>query len=392
MKIKMVKIMLPGFGIVILFLAVALRGEQLRQVTASNNYPAPNEIAISTLSWCDREKATNDSRPTQSKPDMSEEEYQKCIAGLTAIPKTKILKPTEPPIPITPFKETRLRRIAGDGILIEGFLGRNSPQVFDQTNTWYEKRGNQFIFVHGGVWRDASPDRSHSAVAVDVSDLAGQWLPGGGIYEAPIQAGELTIVNANGALLTLTTSGGELLFFDVPSRSFIKPSADIVATSAQWKAGPGKIVEKRGSPYNVSYIVNDHWFQENNGKRLSVFSGRTRGEIGQGVVMIVTSLGEPSLSDQPEVYVVPNFTASDTENLRIFTVSRDKVILVAKRGGEYVFDLTAKKFLTPVEAAQLPVDPDLLALETYYDQIREGAINSGRSEIVPTATTTPAYP
>jgi hypothetical protein len=266
-----------------------------------------------------------------------------------------------------------------------------SPQIFMQTNTWYEKSGDRFIYVFGGVKRDTSPDMTHSAVAILVSDLAGNWLTEGGIYEAPVQAGELTIVDAKGSLLILTTPDDNLLFFEVASRKYITPDANTIASSAQRKAGNGVIVEKGGSPFNASYIVSNHWFQDNNGKRVSVFSGRTPGKTGQAVILITTSQGAPTTSDQPEVYTVPGYSASEWNYLRIFTMYQDKVILTGNRGGEYVFDLGEKRFLTPFEAAQLPVDPNLLALDASFQKIRTEA-SSSSSTVTAITPTAPAYP
>jgi hypothetical protein len=392
MKNKLLKLILLGLGLLILLAAIAIRGSRSNQVIAANGYPAPNELLTATLSPCDQEKALNDSRPPNSKPIMSEEDYQQCVAALTAAPKTKVLKPTETPLPTRSYKENRLRRIAGNGILIEGLLGMYNPHSFVQTNAWYEKSGDRFIYVFGGVKKDPSPDRSHSAVTVIESDLAGNWLAEGGTYEAPVQAGELTIVDAKGEILTLTTPDGDILFFNVASRKFITPDPSMIASSDHRKAGNGVMVEKRDSPFSASYIVYNHWFQDNNGKRLTIFSGRTPGGAGQAVVLITSSQGDPTASDQPEVYTVPGYIASEWEYLRIFAVNQDIVILAGKRGGEYVFDLSSKRFLSPAEVAQLTVDPDLLALEASFQKIRAEASAASSSVATPITTTTPTVP
>lgn len=390
MKNRLFSFLLLGFGVVILILAIMVRVGQSTQVTAANGYPAPANNSIATLNRCDQEKARNDARPPQSKSDMSEEEYQQCIAALTQAPKTKMLKPEETPLPTRSPKETRPRRIAGNGILIEGLLGMRDPRVFVQTNTWYEKSGDRFIYVYGGIKRDASPDRTHSAVAVVVSDLAGNWLSEGGIYEAPIKAGELTILDARGSMLVLSTPNGDYLFFDVQSRKFITPDAKTLASSQQRKAGNGLLIEKRGSPFDSSYDVTNQWYQESNGKRITVFSGRTKEKNGQAVVLVTNSQGEPKTSTQAEAYSVPDYVASDWEYLRIFNVNQDQVILVGKRGGKYVFDLPTKRFLTQSEAAQLPDDPDLISLEASFEQVRSEASKKSNNPV--TTPTLQAYP
>ncbi len=375
----------------ILLVAIALRGSHLSQVNASVGYPPPNELPTSTLSWCDQEKKLNDARPPQSKPIMSDEDYSNCIAALTTAPQTKSIKPTIPPMPTRSYKETRLRRIAGSGILIEGLLGGFNPQTFLQTNTWYEMSGDRFIYVYGGVKRDASPDMTHSAIAINVSDLAGRWLSEGGIYEAPVREGELTIIDAHGTLLTLQTTNGDILFFDLASRKYVTPGSNIVASSLVRNVGNGVIVEKSSSPFSSSYVVTNHWYKDDNGKRISIFAGRTPGNVGQAVLLITNSVGEPTISDQPEIYTISGFSASDTNYLRIFDVKGDKVFLASKRGGEFVFDISIKSFLTLEEISKLPVDPDLLALEASFQNIRIQASKSS-GEITPTIPTSPAYP
>lgn len=392
MKNSFVGFLLLGLGIFVLIFAISVHVGRFARSMAANSDFSSSRISSTPTNYCDEMKAWNDSRPPQSKLEMSEEAYQKCVTALTQVPKTRVYKPEETHIPTSVPKETRLRRIAGNGILIEGFMGMRDPRVFVQTNTWYEKSGDRFVYVYGGIKRDASPDRSHSAVAVVVSDLAGNWLSEGGIYEAPVQAGELTILDAKGEILILSTPGGDNLFFDVPSRKFISPDADTLASSKQRKAGDGMVIEKRGSPFDSSYIVTNRLVLEKNGKRTSVFCGRTKSNNGQAVVVVTTSKSEPTISDPIETYSVPDFVASEWEFLRIFDVHQEKVILVGKRGGAYLFDLSTKKFLSRTEAAQLPDDPALLALEATYEKMRSEAAASVPGTVTPLTPEPADYP
>jgi hypothetical protein len=107
MKSKLVNFLLLGSGLVILLAAIVVRGNQLNQATAANGYPAPEELSTATISVCDQEKALNASRPPD-KPVISEQEYQQCVAALTAAPNNKVLKPVETPLPTSVYKETRL--------------------------------------------------------------------------------------------------------------------------------------------------------------------------------------------------------------------------------------------------------------------------------------------
>jgi hypothetical protein len=269
-------------------------------------------------------------------------------------------------------------------------MGMPYPRSFVHTNTWYEKSGDRFIYVKGGVKIDPSPDRTHSAVDVTVSDLAGNWLAEGGIYEAPVRAGELTILDAQGELLVLSTPDGQLLFFDVPSRKYLTPDANTITSSEERIAGDGVIIEKTGSPYGDSYIVSNHWIRKNDGKYVSVFAGRKTGVGGQAVILVTTSQGEPTVTDKPEVCTIPGYSDFPTDYPRIFDVHEDKVFLVGKRGAEFVFDLSEKRFLSLAEIAHLPIDANLLALEESYQEIRKKA--SSNSAITSTTPTAPAYP
>jgi hypothetical protein len=111
---------------------------------------------------------------------------------------------------------------------------------------------------------------------------------------------------------------------------------------------------------------------------------------GQAVILVTTSLGEPAATDKPEVYVIPGYSDFNMDYPRIFDVHDDKVILVGKRGAEFVFDLSEKRFLSLAEIAHLPVDAVLLALEESYQEIRTKA--SSNSAITSTTPTAPAYP
>jgi hypothetical protein len=392
MNNKLLTFFLLGLGLTILSAAIIIRSSQTTEITAAKNgYPAPDELLQPALSRCDQQKALNDSSTSNSKPIMSEEEYQQCIAALTAAPKTKVLKPIETPLPTSADNETRLRRIAGNGILIEGLLGMYDSHSFVQTNAWYENNGNRFIYIYAGVKKDASPDRTRSAVAILVSDLAGNWLAEGGIYEAASPVGELTIIDAKGDLLILTSPDGNLLYFDVSSREYITPDSNTIMSSVKRDTVSGVIVEKPDSPYGDSYVISNHWFQEVNGKRISVFAGQPVERNGKAVILVTDSKGEPTASDKPEVYFIPGYITYNTNYPRIFAVDLDKVILVGARGGEFVFDLSKKRFLSLTEIAHLPDDPALLALEAYFQKIREDASSPGRI-LRPTIFPVPAYP
>jgi hypothetical protein len=68
--------------------------------------------------------------------------------------------------------------------------------------------------------------------------------------------------------------------------------------------------------------MSNYWFQDNSGKRLSVFTGQPVGRNGQAVILMTDSRGEPTAFDKPEVYINPGYTASDTI-YRIFTWQND---------------------------------------------------------------------
>lgn len=106
---------------------------------------------------------------------------------------------TEAPLPTSNVEEMRPRRIAGSGIIIFGVVSRISPTVFFQTNTWYERKENEYIYVFAGAKRasDGSQDLSEGAIFIDILNLSREFIPGGGVYPTPIKAGPVTIVDAN---------------------------------------------------------------------------------------------------------------------------------------------------------------------------------------------------
>lgn len=282
-------------------------------------------------------------------------------SALTVSPNTLI--PMETPVPTLEYKEDRPRRVSSGGIIIYGLLSKYSPTVFLQTNTWYGKLNDRLVYIYGGIKRDASPDLTRSAVAVDIYDLSGNILPDSAMYVAPVQEGLLTIVDKNNDNLILISEKNKILLFNVISHEFNMPDEGTGQTLMKRNADGGFIVENEQSPFGGLYQISNQWYQEIGGKRLTVFSGITTGTDHHGVLVVTSSQTSPSLSDKTEIYNLPYDGSMESSHLRIFNVLQGKIILAGWRGEKFVFDLSTRKFLSQAEIENLPEEASLKDLE-----------------------------
>ncbi len=292
--------------------------------------------------------------------------FQNLISsGLSpALSVEKKIKPTEIPVPTSDFKEMRLRRTAGAGIIIYGVEARIRPTAFSQTNTWYERKGNEFIYVFGGAKRspDGSLDLSEGAVFVDRLSLSREFLSGKETYPTPIKAGPVTIVDANGEQLTLSTQDGHTFIFNVASRKYINPPGFQVDVPAKRGVGNGFIVEDGRSLFSAQlYEFENQWVSVSTEKRTTVYVGRENVANGRGTVLVFETKGEPTLADTPRKF----FTSNQSSSLRIFDVIGDQLILASVRGECYTFDMGTNLLTGPILTFK-SYDPRLATLEASF--------------------------
>jgi len=218
-------------------------------------------------------------------------------------------------------------------------------------NVWFEKVKDKFTFVMAAS-RFSSDGSAKAILIVDWWSLdSRKQIDGGGVFPMPVSAWGMMIVDALGEQLTLRTNDGTLLVFDVPSQQFIALPPPQLTARAQHPAEAGVIVEKGDVPFTLpEFNAFNRWSGKNAQGRITVFAGGSNKDfgLGKGILAIVTSKGEPTTADVPQVY-----TPLDT-NVRgalwIFDVKGNLVTLGSWDGREFFFDLAARQFVSEGEA------------------------------------------
>jgi len=246
--------------------------------------------------------------------------------------------PTEPP-------QVYLQRTAGAGRLIIpiwatcGYRLKCMPEDF-----WVEKTKDKFIMVYAGSY--IHPNGSTEAeIYIEWSSPSDQKpLPGGGVFPAPVPAQDVTILDAIGEQLTLRTDDGTVLVFDVPSQRYI--SVPQITARLQHPMEGGIVVENSDAPFTLpGFRVVNRWSGKNAQGRIAVFVGGSNKnfKFGKGMLVVVTSKGEPTAANTPQVYDLPERVYGA---LRLFDVKGNLVALTDQGGGEFFFDLAAHQFFS----------------------------------------------
>jgi hypothetical protein len=97
-----------------------------------------------------------------------------------------------------------------------------SPDDFTPTNQWQGEWADLWVRVYAG----ANPNEAEQGVLWVVVDNSGDY----GSYDAPTQGGALTIIAANGLVLTLQDASGATLYFDVASRKLVNSPTTVAST------------------------------------------------------------------------------------------------------------------------------------------------------------------
>ncbi len=267
---------------------------------------------------------------------------------------------TSPPGPTHYYPLTLLQRPAGAGRIIEGMSGQDLQMTFISTNAWIERTADKYILVWAGFRRYPEVEGlKQGAVIVEWLSLSSlstyQRLPGGGMFVTPTQAGAVVIVDAVGEELTLRAIDGTTFYFNVASQEYVSHKPTL---PAQRQAGNGIVIENGTVPFSPPGLrFLSQWARQNGDQRLTVFVGVEGGNnrewgVGQGVLAIVSSTGQPTATDKPALYYSPETHGP----LRVFEVVDDQLILVGAFGSTAVFDLNTQRFLTRSEM-KLPRAP-----------------------------------
>lgn len=218
-------------------------------------------------------------------------------------------------------------------------------------NLWLEKVKDKFIVVTAAS-RSYSDGSSEAILIVEWQSLDDQkQIAGGGVFPVPVPAWGVMIVDANGEQLTLRTNNGELLIFDVPSRQYIFLPPPQLSARAQHQVEGGTLTEKSDVSFSLpEFNAFNRWSGKNAKGRLTIFAGGSNKDfgLGKGRLAIVTSGGEPTAADVPQVYTPPDPNARGA--LWIFDVKGNLISLVDWDGHEIFFDLAKRQFVSVREA------------------------------------------
>jgi hypothetical protein len=103
---------------------------------------------------------------------------------------------------------------AGSGTIVESGQAPFPGSLYTFENRWYEATGKGDVVVYAGAERD---DPAQGLVATRLSGVT----PGpAAVYRTPVRSGAVRIVGAEGKRLSLVSSGGARLVFDVSSQTF----------------------------------------------------------------------------------------------------------------------------------------------------------------------------
>jgi len=254
--------------------------------------------------------------------------------------------PTDPP-------PMFIQRPAGVGRLIIsasqtcGYNLKCNPQDF-----WVEKTRDKFITVYAGHYVHSNGSLE-AQLYIEWSALSDhQLLPGGGVFPVPIPAQDVRIVDAIGEQLTLRTDDGTLLIFDVPSQQYISVPQPQLTARSQRQANEGAVIENSNVPFTLpGFRAINRWSGKNAQGRITIFAGADSGMnkdfgIGKGKLAIVTSKGEPTAADLPQVYSVPEMVYGA---LWIFDMKGNLVALRDHGGDIFFFDLTTRQFISRLD-------------------------------------------
>jgi hypothetical protein len=103
---------------------------------------------------------------------------------------------------------------AGNGTIVDSGQAPFPAALFTFENRWFERTAAGDLVVYAGAAHD-DPTQGLLAVRL-ISATPGPTT----VYRAPLHSGSLHIVGASGQKLSLVTSSGSQLVFDVAARSF----------------------------------------------------------------------------------------------------------------------------------------------------------------------------
>ena len=127
-----------------------------------------------------------------------------------------------PDIPLTPWPTEPIYP-AGSGYIYEDGWNVHFASLMVTANNWHMTVGNQTTIVYAGR-EGVRGNREQGVVLVAAQDpITYEITSGPDLYETPVQAGIVRIIDAVGDRLTLRAENGTLFYFDVTSRQWVNP-------------------------------------------------------------------------------------------------------------------------------------------------------------------------
>jgi hypothetical protein len=281
---------------------------------------------------------------------MIEDQYQDCIHARTSPSPERVRKPVADNPPEENLVIIPYNRPAGEGVIIETNFAPFSSS-YRISNHWIaDMDGNRTTVYAGGRQKDPAgsehPEDDLSwpgVLIVSVEDENGDSVPHvGGEFETPTHAGPVRIVDAQGGVLTLVTTGGDTFYFDVPSRTYIPFKLD---TPVVRKLGLG-ILTENGIPQfksDANYKIINQWTYADPLKgSISILAGGfTDGSEKKGLIVVGVLLPGEDVNAADRVTYIPHLSDG---NLRIVDLKDQNLVLVSQSGLIYEFDVNSLQF------------------------------------------------
>jgi|SRR5579859_2687455 len=163
--------------------------------------------------------------------------------ALTPVPTWPPGVPRVPPAtlpPETPVDMFYLTRPVGAGLLYDESVAPDLPSTYGNIiNQWVAETPNQVIHVYAGA-KQGSANSNQGVAVVRIYDRATKHYGDPFIYETPLRAGRVRIVDGSGMQLTLQASNGTLFYFDAAAQHWITTPAS-PAPSPGVSPGPSTI-------------------------------------------------------------------------------------------------------------------------------------------------------
>jgi len=281
---------------------------------------------------------------------MEEKAYQECVEAFQTPTPPRGTKPSPPMTPEPTVLANIFQRAAGAGMIVEGDVTSQylvPAMNYVTLNSWrYTETGGKRALVIAGAKKDDSNgylDISQGVVIVMIMEVINdQQVPGSSeVYQTPIKAGPVRIVDANGMQLILVTASGKAFFFNVALRKFVSPDPSSPVRRA---SGVGTIVETGITPFPIeNYAFENQWYKEVGSQRIAVFAGSEQQNYWQGVLIVaVTSSSQPTTPSALETYLTPDQAGP----IWIVEAEGERLILATRAGTKFIFDVASRQFVS----------------------------------------------